>query len=67
MVVIDGGPCPNRLLADIDMSISPSPTISEQGSGLIKGTVHIPCLHEGAEMVKELHISPVLESLYEIV
>ena len=67
MVVTDGGPFPKRLLADIDMSISAFPTFSEQGSGLIKGTVHIPCLHDEAEMVKELHISPVLESAYEIV
>ena len=67
MVVTDDCPFPNRLLADIDMSISPSPMFSEQGSGLIKGTVHISCLHDEAEMVKELHISPVLESVYEIV
>jgi hypothetical protein len=63
MLVTDGGPCPRRLLADIDMSISPFPTVSEQSSGLIKGTVHIPCLQDEAEMVKELHISPVLESV----
>ena len=67
MVVTDGGPFLKRLLAVIDMSISPSPTFSEQGSGLTKGTLHIPCLHDEAEMVKELHISPVLESVYEIV
>ena len=65
MVVTDGDPFPKRLLADIDMSISPSPTFSEQG--LRRGTLHIPCLHDKAEMVKESHISPVLESVYEIV
>lgn len=67
MVVTDDCPFPNRLLADTNMSISPSPTVSEQGNGLIKGTVHIPCLQDEAEIVKELHISPVLESVYEIV
>jgi hypothetical protein len=67
MLVTDGGPCPKRLLADMDMSIFPSPTVSEQGSGLIKGTVHSSCLQDEAEIVKGLHISPVLESVYEIV
>ena len=63
MVVTEGGPLPKRLLADIDMSISPLPALSEHGSGLIKGTVHIHCLQDEAEMVRELHISPELVSL----
>ena len=63
MVVTEGGPLPKRLLADTDMSISLFPALSEHGSGLIKGTVHISCLQDEAEMVRELHMSPELVSL----
>ena len=57
------GPLPRRLLADIDMSMFPSLAVSEQGSGLIEGTVQIPCMQDDAGMVRVSQTSPVLESV----
>ena len=63
MVVVEGGPLPKQLMADIDMSISPSPTLSEHGSGVMEGTVQTPCIQDDAEMVRESQRSPELESV----
>lgn len=53
MVAKEEGPLPRWLLADIDMSMFPFPSLSEHGSGLMEGTVQIPCLQDEAEMVRE--------------
>lgn len=63
MVVTEGGPLPKRLLADIEMTISPFPALSEQGSGSMEGTVQILCTQDDAEIVRVSQISPVLESV----
>ena len=59
----EGGPLPKRLLADIDMSISPSPILSKHGSGLKEDAVQIPCTHNDAERVTDSQMLLVLESV----
>ena len=65
MVVKDDGPLPRLWVADIDTSMSPSPTVlwSAHGSGLMEGTTHIPCLQYEDEIIRELQVPPVLESI----
>ena len=53
MVVKEEGPVPSWLVADIDMLMFPFPGLSEQGGGLIEGTVQIPCTQDDAERVRE--------------
>ena len=53
MVVKEEGPLPKWLLADIDMSMLPSPDLFEHGSGLMDGTVQISSTQDDAEMVIE--------------
>ena len=62
-MVTEGGPVPKLLMANIDMSISPS--TAEHGSGLMEGTVQTPCSQdEGSDagIVRESQSSPVFES-----
>ena len=63
MVVTEGDPLPRRLLADINMVMSPSLTLSKHGSGLKGGAVQISCTHNGAGMMRDLQMLPVLESV----
>ena len=63
MVATEGDPIPKRLLADNEMTILPSPVLSEQGSGLMEGTVQSPFTQDDAEIVREEQMSPVLESV----
>ena len=53
MIVKEGDPIPSWLVADIDMLMFPFPAFSEQGDGLIEGTMQIPCTQDDAEMVRE--------------
>ena len=53
MIVKEGDPVPSWLVADIDMLMFPFPAFSEQGGGLIEGTVQISCTQDDAEMVSE--------------
>ena len=55
MVVKEEGPLPKRLLADIDISMlpSPGPDLLEHGSRLTDGTVQIPFMQDDVEIVRE--------------
>ena len=58
---LEDGPLPRWLLADIDMPMFPSPIVSEHGNGLMDDTTQVSFLHDEAEMLRELQMSPVSE------